>query len=1748
MQKLLHRGSNFIIFLLETEDEGKLILKVPTEDFPSKHILEQLENEQKILGGKSIPGLREVLGFDEKGGRKALRMRYHPGDTLKHFLDGKPLSLDRFFVIASALVEAVGNMHAEGIMHKDLNPNNIIYDADSERLVIIDFGISTFINPKKVQLDTHIEGTLGYMAPEQTGRTNHSLDYRCDMYALGVTMFEMLTGRLPFEVSDPMEAVHAHLAKKPKFSKEEKDLIPSQIRALVRRCLKKRAEDRYQSAEGLQSDLMLCQTSWEETGSVGFFELGKKDISPIFRIPTLLYGRDHEKATLVQNFEIVCGGELRVVTVSGDSGTGKSALVASMRLPVSAARGFFGQGKHEQFLPRTPFYAIGKALGEIVLALLRGPEAYVSWWKMQLEETLKEEAVALISLIPELELLIGPQEDLKPLSLLERQRHLQTSLNAFIRVLAKANHPLVLFVDDIQWSDSASRQWIEQVPEALGDVHMMLVLVYREKETANLPLVSGFLERLRQSTSVEQNLSLGPLLADDIEELVADTLRADKVEVRDLAQLITDKTHGNAFFVHQFLISLYENEHVRFDFKTKKWGWNIKAIQELDVTDNVVSFLAEKLKKLDPQIQRALMLGACLGNSFELEELQLIVDHSEEQLEGFVQSAEAEGFLLIKEGTFIEDTGEERATICKFIHDRVQQAVYSLISEEDLMHFNLSAARSLSKGLSAGRREDRIFEIANSFIAASPLVEGNDEKLVAARICQQAGKKALDTASPEMAHRYLKQGISFLPENSWKEHYETSFSLTRTAGLAAYGESDLEAVRHYATLIRAHGKDALDKSISYRMEIDIADAEQKMEVAADAAVEALQSLGVKVPRRPSQLQVGKMLIKSLWKLRGMKGDDLVKLPRMTSPRALAIVDIIASVAASAYRSSPELFAYLTIESVLTSVKHGNAPASGFGYATYGVILLAAMKNFDRGIDFGKAGMEICNQFPTRSFFPKTAVSFATPLVIWEQHMRASVELLHEAMIVGKEVGDPSFMGSAGSSFHRQQFWMGKNLPEMGEPIQHTIEACKKARQEFPTGELKGILQISRQMMGHSPASIAESPYFQDEETFLKTLKKAGDMSPIYFFYTEKMAQHFYEGRDEEVLHIFEEAQPYKQGVLGLYEWPVSLFYNAMAQLLVDDSRRLSETFIKKNIKRLAIWSERCADNFGHMHAILKGEYARYQNRQGDALASFSEAIQIGRTSGFIHMEALAWERIGMLQRAMGNDMLAETSLVQAAERYQRWGCTTRLEYLQNIITDIDWSTGGSRNTLQNTTRFSGTSNYGQLDVSTVIKAAQTLSGEVVRENLFSRMVDILAENAGAERAVLLLPYEDGDWQIAAQTESEDNRKWPMSLVTYASHTRETIMLEDASTSNDYEDDPYMIAYAPKSVLCMPILRDNQVQGIVYLENNLMVGAFDEKRLEMLRILSAQLAISFENATLYESLEARVEERTAEVVRQKDEIEAALDKLQQAQLQLLESEKMASLGQLTAGIAHEINNPVNFIMAGIRSMRRNMKEVLGIWQEYDKLDPENAAALLPKIRDKIEEDDLDETVEEVFELAESIERGAVRTAEIVRGLRLFSRLDEGEFKRVELHESLEASLLMLRSQYKNRIEVVKDFGKIPEIECLAGKLNQVFMNILSNAIQAIEGEGTISIKTHRKDADHIEIVIRDSGPGIPLDVQNRIFDPFFTTKDVGQGTGLGLSISHGIIEQHHGKIWIESASGEGTAFFIMLPVKQPRDNE
>ena len=1743
-KELLHRGNHFAIYILEEDSGKKWALKVAVEDFPSIHVSRQLENEFQLLRGLEVEGLRAVESLEMKEGKQTLRMVWLEGKSLKQVIDSQGLGLDDFFRLSVPLIRAVANMHAAGIMHKDLNPNNIICDSTKDKVTIIDFGLSSLINPKKTRPDTHIEGTLGYMAPEQTGRTNQNLDYRCDIYSLGICMYEMLTGHLPFEVSDSLEAVHAHLARQATFSMEEADAIPGPLQDIVMRSMNKRAEDRYQSAEGLLSDILRCQKQWEANSSISPFTLGEEDISPIFRVPDSLYGREKEQARLHEALDQSCEGNFRMITVSGDSGTGKSALVASLWLPVSKRRGFFGKGKHEQYQPRTPFFALGIALGGLIRRLLKGPESHLGWWKRSLQDALGEEAGALFSHIPELEILLGPQPELPQISLAERQKRIQTLLNKLVKALARDNHPLVLFIDDIQWSDSASRQWLEQAPGALSDAYLLIVLVYREKETAALPLVSGFLERVRQLPGVLPNISIGSLEQQHIADMLADTLHTDADQTRELAALISGKTHGNAFFVHQFLLSLYENELVQFDFEQKKWVWNLKEIDSQDVTDNVVSFLSEKLKRLDPEILKVLTLGACLGTSFDTHELELVSNKKIEELYDHLQVADDHGFIVLSSEGDDDIIASQR---CSFIHDKLHQAVYSMLTEDERTRAYLRIARALSVGLEEEQREDRVFGIANSYMAAGALIQDIEEQIRAARFCRLAGEKALDSASSEMAHRYLRQGIAFLPEGSWETHYNLSYGLVQAAGQAAYGEADLEAVRHYATIIRAHARDNLDRCAAFRLEIDAFDAEQNMFGAIDTAVDALASLGVKVPRRPNRLQVAGILFKSIWVLRGKKAEDLTKLPRMTDPRHLAVIDIVTSVLSAAYRSSPEMFAYLVIVCVITSVKHGNASASGFGYATYGVIRLAAFQQRNFAIALGEAGMEVAYQFSSKKHVSKTIASFATPLLIWKSHISEAITLLLEGVQTGQEVGDLSFMATNCSSLLRHRFWNGIPIHELLDSATHLRDACIKARQDYPRREIQGTMYNIAGMMGLDSGQIAEFLGYQSEEKHLNLLKEMGDMVPLYFFYTQKVVLSFFSGAYSEVRMYAKAARPYSEPGSVLFEYPMMTFFRSMAYLMDGSGKRFPERKIKKNIKLFRKWAAGCEDNFSHYYFLLKGEFAKRKGHLGEALEAYSNAIQLARNVGFIHIEALAWERAGMLQRQLNNQSLANGSLRNAAELYRRWGCQVRLDWLKRTVPDQDWESRSIKSG-KGTLDFSvaSTSTFGQLDVSTVIKAAQTLSGEVVREKLYSRMVDILAENAGAQRALLLLPYPEEGWVVAAQTKEGKKRRWPETMVNYVSHTHETVVLDHAAESGEYEDDPYIGQYKPRSVLCMPVLRHEELHGIVYLENNLMTGAFDKGRLEMLRILSAQLAISFENATLYENLEIRVKDRTAEVVRQKEEIEKTLSQLQKAQTQLVESEKMASLGQLTAGIAHEINNPVNFIMAGIRSMRRNMEELRELWHEYDALTVENAKSILPEIIEKKEEHDFEESLEEVFELAESIERGAVRTAEIVRGLRLFSRLDEGDFKRLDLHESLDASLLMLRNQYKDRIEIVKNYGKIPPVECLPGKLNQAFMNLIANAVQAIDDRGTITIGTKKLEDDQVEVFITDTGAGISEEKQKRIFDPFYTTKDVGQGTGLGLSITHGIIEQHKGSIRLESQPDKGTTFFINLPIRQSKD--
>ncbi|WP_375491533.1 AAA family ATPase [uncultured Nostoc sp.] len=1768
--ELIHEGIKTTVYRATRNKDGKLVvIKLLKIEYPELKDIAAFKHEYELIKNLDIPGVIQAYSLEKYNNGLAIVLENFDGSSLYKIIQAEKIKLLDFLKIGIKITQALGELHQNYIIHKDIKPQNIIVNLETHQVKIIDFSISSLLLQEKPKLSNPdlLEGTLAYMSPEQTGRMNRTVDYRTDFYSLGVTFYEIITGQLPFPVIDPMELVHCHIARQPTTVDQLIPEIPQVISAIIMKLLSKTAEERYQGAFGIKADLENCLNQLEQTSSITNFAIGQQDQSSQLQISEKLYGREAEIDILMTAFEKVNQGNKELILVAGYSGIGKSALVNEIHKPVIKNRGYFIAGKFEQFQRNIPYASLIQAFQELMQQLLTESEAQLATWKVKILEALVPNAQIIIDVIPELELIIGQQPEVPQLASAEAQNRFNLVFQKFINLFAQKEHPLVVFLDDLQWADLASLKLIQLLAIDTEIQYLLIIGAYRDNEVDTSHPLMLVLREIEKNSSPVQIIHCRNLKITDVCQLISDSLKSSLEDSKELAKLIFNKTAGNPFFINQLIKFIHQENLLLFNFVTGQWQWDIQRIQMLGITDNVVELMIGKIQKLQDSTQNILKIAACIGNRFNLNILSCVNEKSQNDTAFDIWEALQAGFVIPLSDSYKQPQLLNHVDVFvidyKFLHDRVQQAAYSLIPDEHKKEIHLNIGRLLLNNLDESLLEEKIFDIVNQLNIGAELITSPEERYKLAKLNLVSGRKAKDSAAYESAVRFLKQGLSLLAIDSWQNYYELTLDLHVETVEAEYLNTNFEQAEALFASVINNSITIIDTVKVYEKKIQFYVAQNRMREALDLDLQVLEMLGVSLSQTPpAELTI----------------EELVNLPEMTEAHKLAAMRILMTAMPPAYLADPALLPLIAFTMVDLCVQYGNSSFAAYAYGFYGLILCGPLKDIESGYRFGKLSLQILDQFNARQIKSKVYALFNIFVRHWKEHLQATIEPLQDGVQSGLDTGDIEYVGYNGLLVCWHPFWAGENLEIVEQRLEQYINLAHKIQQEHFTICLLILKQMVIELVqGQDNESCLEGDSFN--ESVMQRM--AGNITAIFYAYLAKsILSYFFKDYSQSVKNA-QLAQQYEVAASGTVYLPQYKFYYSLA-LLAICLNTTSQTDIKtamekveENQNQLKEWADHSPINNQHKYELVEAEKARFLGQVLVAMEHYDRAIKGAHNSEYIHEEALAYECAAEFYLSLGRNEFASLYMTKAHYAYRRWGASAKFKDLElkypELITKVSTQSqvGFTSNTITTSTASEKSSG---LDLITVIKASQALSEVILLENLLEKLMTIVIENAGAQTGILLLDkagklfieakatVDRDDLTVGQSIPLENSQQLPISVINYVARTKKDVVLSDASNEESFTIDPYIIGHKIKSLICTSIVNQGKLVGLLYLENNLTVGAFTSDRIQVLKMLSSQAAISLENAQFYAKLEEKIQERTRELNENNVRLKQTLRELKLTQTQLIQTEKMSSLGQMIAGIAHEINNPVSFIHGNLVHIDNYTQDLLSLIDIYQNIYPD----LAPEIEEFLENIDVDFIKEDMPKTLSSMKIGTQRIREIVLTLRNFSRLDEADMKPVNIHEGIESTLLILQSRLqvkpgKPAIEIIKNYGDLPKIECYAGQLNQVFMNILNNAIDALEksnqeikaediksNSSAIAIRTQAVNADLVVISIKDNGVGMSDSVRERIFDPFFTTKPVGQGTGLGLSITYQIVvDKHHGTIECISEPGQGAEFIIQIPCWQKR---
>lgn len=1511
----LQEGANTILFRGYREADNKsVIIKVPTQEHPPFKVVAQLKHEYEITNHLNFKGILIPYELLINELITLLTFANFKGIFLDEYIKNNIIHIKEFLTIAQQLADILIELHKNKIIHKNIQPKNILIAPETGQIKITEFSIASLLSREyqTVSQPGLLEGTLDYMSPEQTGRMNRAIDYRTDFYSLGVTFYQMLTGRVPFQANDSMELVHCHIAKQPLPPHELNPDIPLAVSSIVMKLLTKTAEDRYQSARGLKVDLETCLKMWQATGKIEPFILGHQDFYGKFQIPQKLYGREAEVATLMAAFERVAvgkigregegergrGGEfntqssvlnlksqkdatashcaIEMMLVSGYSGIGKSSLVYEIHKPIAQKRGYFISGKFDQFKRNIPYAPLIQAFQELIRQILTESSEKIEIWKTKLLQSLGSNGQVIIDIIPEVELIIGSQSPVPQLPPTESQNRFNLVFKQFIHTFTHKEQPLVLFLDDLQWADSASLKIIQLIITDPDSSYLLMIGAYRDNEVSPVHPLMLTLDSIKKAGARVNQIVLQPIDLENLNRLVADTLTCSEERAKPLSEQVFQKTRGNPFFATQFLRSLYDEELLEYNVNEGYWQCDIAKVKALAVSDNVVEFMAHKLQKLPNNAQNVLKMAACIGYQFDLETLSLCYEKSLAETAVDLWAALQEGLVLplseiYKFFKFFQDvdseanlTSEQLSINYKFLHDRVQQATYSLIPEVERKAFHLKIGRLLLKNTQPSQLEEKIFEIVNNLNQGIDLITQQSDKDELASLNLIAGRKAKLATAYEATLKYLTVGLELLAESSWQSHYDLTLNIHLEALEAEYLNTKFEQASQLSEIILANANTLLEKIKVYELKIPFHYSQNQVESAIDTALQVLKLLGISLPKKPSNLSILRELISTKITVGNKRIEQLASLPEMTDPYKLAAMRLLLAIGPAAANANPALYPLIVFKIVKLSIQYGNSSLSAYGYCMYGMLLSMMLGDINSGYQFGQLSERLLQQFEAKDLQAKVNFLFNTFIRHWREHIRKTIEPLLEAFQSGIETGDIEYACYSLSGSCQHLIWSGEHLESVAKTQSEYLDVLQKYKQEVIGDFAKPWYQLVLNLLDKSEDRYRLIGEVFDEEQRLPILQEANNKSGMALTYLAKSILLYLFNDYAHAVEYAQLTENYKENIIGTPFLAQHNFYYSLALLALYSSAAKSEQkqYLKKvaaHQKQMKKWATHASCNFKHKYELVEAETARVLGQNVKAMEYYDRAIQGAKTQGYIQEEALANERAAEFYFLQGRQTIAEAYLTQSYSSYSRWGARAKLKDLEERYLLL-------RSPKIDTIIPPISSDASVLDLTTVFKASQALSSEIVWSNLLEKLMDVLIENAGAERGIfivkkdakLLIKAEKSVAQEIAVLQSisvDTYHELPVTIINYVERTQDYVVLDNAAREGLFTADSYIINKQSKSILCLPIIHQGKLTGILYLENNLTAGAFTPERLEVLKLLTAQVSISIENAELYTDLQA-----------------------------------------------------------------------------------------------------------------------------------------------------------------------------------------------------------------------------------------------------------------------------------------------------
>jgi predicted ATPase/HPt (histidine-containing phosphotransfer) domain-containing protein/PAS domain-containing protein len=1492
-------------------DGLSVVIKTPAREYPTVRDLSQLEFEHRILNKVAMPGVVHAIELEREQGRLALVLEDFGGEPLA----SGQMTLGHFFTTACEIARLLGEVHAKNVIHKDVNPKNVLMNPSTRVIKLIDFSLASELNREHLDLapTTQLEGTLPYVSPEQTGRMNRDLDYRTDYYSLGVTLFELLTGKLPFTAPDVLGYVHCHISKPAPDPRELRPEVPEGVARIVAKLMAKNPDERYQSTRGLLQDLERCQRQWDETGTVPEFTLGTADVSERFQVSQKIVGREGEAAAMLSMFDAACRGPAALLLVAGYSGVGKSSLIREIHKPVVDKRATFIEGKFDQLERHSPYGVFIQALRGFVKQVLAEPEEHLLSWRQRLVAALGANGNVLVNLVPELEQVIGPQPAVPDLPAREAQGRTQRVFRDFIKALATGEHPLVIFFDDLQWTDDSTPQLLVDLlcDEELR--HLLVIGAYRDNEVPeDHPLRAAIADLTAKRPSALRQMQLQALSEAALNELVSETLHCDPSASRPLAARLFQKTAGNPFFLNEALGQLHREGAVRFATEQGRWTWDDDKVSRAAVSHNVADLMVHRLRRLPSETVDCLRLASCLGGEFDLFALVRIAAKPAEEVGAAMWKAVEERLVLpqgdghrlvvgrsLAEGVALGDLSVRY----QFAHDRVQQAIYSLLDEDARAGIHLRVGRLILQDTPHAERSAKVFDFIDHMNLGRRLVTRAEDRRDLADLNQMAGERARRAAAYAAAVSYLETSLGLLSREEWAERPAQYFDCCRMHAECVFLSGHVEKASALCEELFGRAYDKISRASASCLKASILEHQSLLAEACDTIRIALRELDIELPTEHADIDrgIGAGIGKMQGHLAKTPIEDLVGLPAMTDKVKIATMDLLFQIIPPASQWYPPLFILADLIIFDLTLTYGTTPASSKNFVDCGIVLNVILRDSAAAYRMGRAAFaHLERHSPTPLESPVNFV-FGCFISHWGAHYQEGLEALARSHQRGIELGDVQH--AAYAIVHRalRLFFAGRDLAECKAQTDRAEGYCREAK---AVGQ-ESAARILQRALAQVDAGLG--PDDPSDEAFTEEIRKTGNAHFLLVLAQTQTMVHFLLG-DLDATGRWEALASSLTGA-GNGTFPVPDHYLLRALLIskkvgptVGAEREALLASLAECQEQLRVFAEASPANYAHKYKLASAEIARARGDSIDEVLRLHGEALAAAGDDFLHLRALANELLADMWREKGYPQLAKGCVFEAYYLYRRWGAKAKLArmerehaaWLANVQLTHEFTISRHSSQSLQTSTSRDTAEATSLDLSSALKASHAVSSEVKPDRLYAVLMDAIIENAGAQHGFLVVDGEEDDEPVVAARASVDDRKPALSrrirlshcdgvaqeIVRYVARTRETVVLDDAREDTLYGDDPHVVRDEVKSVLCLPVLNQGKLVAILYVENNVVTHAFTPKRLGVLHVIAGQAAISIVNAALYESLERRVADRTRELTERNHEVTALLNSMHQ----------------------------------------------------------------------------------------------------------------------------------------------------------------------------------------------------------------------------------------------------------------------------